>query len=107
MQLFNLICQYYFASLSQDLEYENSLYELAEKYDKDYFTDHNLALVYVSLSSGMDSVEFKSAKVSGNTVTLKYKVVTPKGAVTCDMSGYFVIAEVDKNVTEVKGVLQN
>ena len=27
LQLFNLICQYYFASLSQDLEYDNLTYE--------------------------------------------------------------------------------
>ena len=75
---------------------------LIEKYDKKYFEKNSLALVYVELSSGSDSVQFIAATKDGNSTTILYKIVYPEGGIgTCDMSGYIVYAEVDKDITNI------
>lgn len=75
---------------------------LVEKYDKKYFEEKSLALVYVELSSGSDSVEFVAATKDGNSATIMYKIRYPEGGIgTCDMSGYIVYVEVDKDITNI------
>lgn len=78
------------------------LNSLVEKYDKKYFEKKSLALVYVELSSGSNSVEFLGATKDGNCATIMYRIVYPAGGIgTCDMSGYIVYAEVDKDITNI------
>lgn len=78
------------------------LNSLVEKYDKKYFEEKSLALVYVELSSGSDSVEFIAATKDGNSATIMYKIKYPEGGIgTCDMSGYIVYVEVDKDITNI------
>lgn len=76
------------------------LNSLIEKYDEEYFKQKSLALIYVQLSSGSNSVEFLGATKEANSVRMHYRVVYPAGGVgTCDMSGYIVFAEIDKDIT--------
>ena len=78
------------------------LNSLLEKYDEEFFKDKSLALVYVQLSSGSNTVEFLGATKDGNSVKIHYQVVYPEGGIgTCDMSGYIVFAEVDKEIEEI------
>ncbi len=78
------------------------LNSLVEKYDKKYFEKKSLALVYVELSSGSNSVEFLGATKDGNCATIMYRIVYPAGGIgTCDMSGYIVYVEVDKDITNI------
>lgn len=78
------------------------LNSLVEKYDKKYFEEKSLALVYVELSSGSDAVEFLGATKDGNCATIMYRILYPEGGFgTCDMSGYIVYVEVDKDITNI------
>lgn len=78
------------------------LNSLVEKYDKKFFEEKSLALVYVELSSGSDAVEFIGATKDGNSVTVLYRILYPAGGIgTCDMSGYIVYVEVDKDITNI------
>ena len=75
---------------------------LVEKYDKKFFEEKSLAIVYVELGSGSNKVEFNGATRDGNSVTILYKIVYPEGGIgTADMSGYIVFAEVDKDITNI------
>lgn len=81
---------------------EGKMDRLLEKYDDKYFKDHNLALLYVKLSSGSYSIKFVSAKRDNNAVEVAYEVVRPKSQfVTDDMSGYIIAVEVDKDINDI------
>ena len=70
-----------------------------EKYQETFFQDKSLAIVYVETTSGGDILEFEKATRVGNAVKIDYNVEMI--GITCDMSGYLVIAEVDKDITNI------
>lgn len=78
------------------------LNSLIEKYDKKFFEHKSLALVYVPTNSGSNYIEFIGAAKENNSVKIHYQVVYPKSGIgTCDMSGYIVFAEIDKDITNI------
>lgn len=73
---------------------------ILNKYNESFFKNKSLAVVYVSVSSGSAIVEYEGSEIQGNAVLIKYEAKYP-GVGTDDMSGYFVIVEVDKNITSI------
>ena len=79
-----------------------NLNPLIEKYTKEFFEEKSLALVYVELGSGSDRVEFTGTTKNGTTIQIHYRIIEPAGGIgTCDMSGYIVFAEIDKDIINI------
>ena len=70
------------------------------KYDEEFFKTKSLALAYIELSSGSDNVILKEPYIKDNTIKINYDIDSPKIG-TCDMSGYVIVVEIDKNITEI------
>ena len=84
------------------IESSGKLNRLLQDYDEEYFKEKSLALVYVELSSGSDSVEFVKATKFGSSINVSYKIVYPEDGIgTCDMSGYIVVVEITKDITKI------
>ena len=77
-----------------------TLDNLLSKYNDHYFNNQSLAIKYIELSSGGDTVNFIKATKINKSVLIDYEVDTSRGF-TEDMSGYLVIVEVDKDITEI------
>lgn len=73
---------------------------LIEKYGDSFFEEKSLAIMYVGLTSGSDSVEFESATKINSNIAIKYHIDRPEIG-TCDMSGKLIIVEVDKEITDI------
>ena len=80
---------------------DGTLNELLKKYDDSFFKNNNLAIKYIVLTSGGDSVDFiKASRTSSNKVKIEYNVNMV--GITDDMSGYFLVVEVDKDITGIR-----
>jgi len=73
---------------------------LLTRYDESFFDNKSLAIEYVELRSGSDTVEFESAIKEGSSVRINYTINRPSIR-TMDMSGNLVIVEVDKEITDI------
>ena len=83
-----------------DRKVDGKLKTTLSKYDEEFFKTKSLALVYVELSSGSIKVTLKEPAVSGNTIKIDYDMEYPEIG-TCDMNGYVIVVEIDKNITEI------
>jgi len=83
-----------------DRKVDGKLKTTLSKYDEEFFKTKSLALVYVELSSGSIKVTLKEPAVSGNTIKIDYDMEHPEIG-TCDMNGYVIVVEIDKNITEI------
>ena len=80
----------------------NSKYDdILNEYKEDFFENKSLAVKYITLSSGSITITDVYGKVDGNKVIISYEENVPEIG-TADMSGYFVIVEVPKNITTVE-----
>ncbi len=97
--------------ISNKLELENFLngiteynkpiiHDTLQKYNDEFFNNKSLAIYYIELSSGSDSVNLLEPWIDGNTVCIKYSIDFPEIG-TCDMSGELIVVEVDKNINHV------
>lgn len=75
--------------------------EIMDIYNTTYFKNNSLAIKYAGVNSGSKKVIYKGSIIRGNTIEIKHKIKSPN-TVTDDMSGYLIIVEVSKNITEVK-----
>ena len=73
-----------------------------KKYDEEYFKNKSLALYYVALTSGSDTVVVSEPEIKEDTIIVKYKINTPEMG-TCDMSGGLIVLEVDKSINKISG----
>lgn len=83
-----------------DRKVDGKLKTTLSKYDEEFFKTKSLALAYVELSSGSDNVILKEPSIKDNTIKISYDIDSPKIG-TCDMSGYVIVVEIDKNITEI------
>lgn len=74
--------------------------EILNKYDEEFFKDNSLAVKYLVMSSGSDTIEEVYGVVNGEKITIRYLVNYPEVG-TDDMNGFFVILEVPKSVKEL------
>lgn len=74
--------------------------EILNKYEENFFENKSLAVEYVAIGSGSASVEYENAIFGENSILIKYKIVYPEIG-TADMSGYFIVVEIDKHITSI------
>ena len=75
---------------------------ITKKYNEEYFKEKSLAVIYIVENSGSITIENIKAVVTDDTVKITYTENKPEVG-TMDMSGYYIIAEVPKNVTTIDG----
>ena len=96
-------------SWAKDNEYEFVCYllgrnssgemlELMEKYDEKYFASKSLAVAGFEFNSG-GVLEYKSANVIFNTITIKYKWNV---GLEDYLTNHIIVVEIDKNIEEIK-----
>ena len=73
-----------------------------KKYDEEYFKNKSLALYYVALTSGSNTVVVSEPEIKEDTIIVKYKINTPEMG-TCEMSGGLIVLEVDKSINKISG----
>ncbi|MCL2383408.1 MAG: hypothetical protein FWC79_04585 [Oscillospiraceae bacterium] len=78
----------------------NRLYPILESYDSSFFDSNSLAVIPIIRNHGGHDIENKRATVTGNTVVVRYKI-RPWGLQTMAGEGFFLIAEVPKNINEI------
>ncbi len=71
-----------------------------QKYDEKYFETKSLALYYVGLTSGSETLSIYEPEIKGDTVIVKYEINVPNIG-TCDMSGELIVVEIDKSITKI------
>jgi hypothetical protein len=71
------------------------------KYNEEFFTDKSLAVKYISLGSGSITISSVYGIIDGEKISFEYEKNSPDIG-TMDMSGYFLIVEVSKNIKEIK-----
>lgn len=74
--------------------------EILKKYDKKFFEDKSLAVKYLVMSSGSNTVKEVYGTVSGDKVIIRYLIDYPEVG-TADMNGFFIIIEVPKKVEKI------
>jgi len=74
---------------------------LLKKYNNNYFSNQSLAIKYVSLTTGDATVDFIDAIKNSNDIVINFRINTPQGISTDDMSGYLIVVEVGKDITEI------
>lgn len=79
---------------------EGTLDILLKNYSSLYFDNKSLALIYVPLTSGSNSVSIKNIIEENNILDVSYKIIAPSIG-TMDMSGYIILVEIGKNITQV------
>ena len=93
-----------------DLEHNEKVYadstigfiDAIEKYDKEYFKQNNLALIYFTEHSGSITHEIKDISINEEIIYISIKQNYPE-YLTCDMAGWLLILEIEKglNVTDI------
>lgn len=87
-------------------EYDKYMFEMRvcgtesihDKYDKKYFEDKSLAIVYVVTGSGGTRVVYKDYEILDNKIKINYEKKNSGGISTDDMHGFYVVVEVPKNI---------
>ncbi len=79
---------------------EGTLDILLKNYSSLYFDNKSLALIYVPLTSGSNSVSIENIIEENNILEVSYKINAPSIG-TMDMSGYILLVEIGKNITQV------
>lgn len=74
--------------------------EILNKYDEEFFKEKSLAVKYISVNSGSITIEKVYGEIEGEKIKISYKENRPEVG-TMDMSGYFLIVEVSKDIKEV------
>ncbi|NLZ56184.1 MAG: hypothetical protein GX900_05930 [Clostridiaceae bacterium] len=82
--------------LTMDSRYDEvpSFNEVTNRYDDNFFSEHTLILAYVEAGSGSYRYDIRDISVEGSTFCLNVTRVDKNEDGTCDMAGWFVIAEV-------------
>ena len=88
-----------------DLEHREKVYadstigfiDAIEKYDEEYFKQNNLALIYFTEHSGSITHEMKEVSINDNSLNISIIKKSPE-YITCDMAGWFLILELDKEI---------
>lgn len=79
---------------------DGTLNKLLEKYDDSFFKSNNLAIKYIVLTSGGDSIDFiKATRISSNKLNIEYNANMV--GITDDMNGYFLVVEIDKDIISI------
>lgn len=91
---------------SEGNEIDGQISKWLNKYDEQFFKTKSLALYYIILTSGSQSVDLDKPEIKGDSIIVKYKINEPEIG-TCDMSGNLVVVEVDKNIKKVEGNVQS
>lgn len=77
--------------------------EYAEKFDKSFFNEHNLAVIQISAPSTAESVYIESAEEKSNVLELEYRLFSEYGMAGADVICYHtVFAVTSKFVSEVR-----
>lgn len=88
-----------------------SFNEVTADYDKKFFKENTLMLVYVTEGSGSYRFGVNSIFCDGNSFCIHIKHINNPECFTCDMAGWFVTVAVPKstleNCTEFDAVLNN
>lgn len=71
--------------------------DVIEKYDEEYFKQNNLALIYFTEHSGSITHEMKEVSINDNSLNINIIKKSPE-YITCDMAGWFLILELDKEI---------
>ncbi len=87
-------------------EIDGQISKCLNKYDEQFFETKSLALYYIILTSGSQSVDLDEPEIKGDSIVVKYKVNIPEIG-TCDMSGELVVIEVDKNIKKIDENIQS
>ena len=74
--------------------------EVLNKYDEEFFEEKSLAVKYISVNSGSITIDKVYGTIDGEKIKITYEENRPEVG-TMDMSGYFLIVEVSKNIKEV------
>jgi len=74
---------------------------ILNKYNEGFFEHKSLAVVYVLLDSTDHTIEYESSIITGNIIRIKYEVDRSVPITIQRRCGYFVIVEVDKNISNV------
>lgn len=69
---------------------------VTEDYDDEFFKNHTLILTYISASSGSFRYKINNIKKENETLNLNVSKINNPAVYTTDMSGWFLIAEIDK-----------
>ena len=80
--------------------------DATKEYDEEFFKEHNIVLVLLTASSG--SIRYKVANVNLNDGVMEINITkkTPEIG-TCDMAGWHIIIETDKQeVEEIKVMVE-
>ncbi len=91
--------------LTMDYGYDEvpSFNEVTNRYDDNFFSEHTLILAYVEAGSGSYRYDIRDISVEGSTFCLNVTRVDKNEDGTCDMAGWFVIAEVlDSDIENYK-----
>ena len=96
---FNPLCWIAYILLCRDIEVacdEKVIrdYAVTAGYDDDFFAEHTLILPYVESGSGSYRYDIRDISAEGSTFCLNVTRVDKNEGGTCDMAGWFVIAEV-------------
>ena len=80
--------------------------DATKEYDEEFFKEHNIVLVLLTASSG--SIRYKVANINLNDGTMEINITkkTPEIG-TCDMAGWHIIIETDKQeIEEIKVMVE-
>ena len=77
-----------------------------EEYDEEFFKEHNIVLVLLTASSG--SIRYKVENTNLNDGVMKINITKKIPEIgTCDMEGWHIIIETDKQeVEEIKVMVE-
>ena len=69
-----------------------------DNYDKEYFENKSLAIVYAVTGSGGTRVVYKDYEILDSKIKINYEKKNSGGVSTDDMHGFYVVVEVTKNI---------
>ena len=75
--------------------------ELIDTYKEEFFENKNLAVSYQEVGSSAIVIKYKKCKIEEKVANITYEQIVPYGEMTADLNGYFVIAEIPKEVTTI------
>ena len=80
--------------------------DATKEYDEEFFKDHNIVLVLLTASSG--SIRYKLANIDLNDGVMEINITKKTlEIVTCDMAGWRIIIETDRQeIEEIKVMVE-
>lgn len=72
------------------------------KYNKIYFQNKSLALIYITIGSSTNTFIGVDISTNNETLIVEPHIKYAKGIVTADITGKLILVEVDKNITSIE-----